>query len=217
MSDKIEKNELKNKNFTSKIIIISIALVAVLILGVLISEIVSNSSKKSEKEEITVDPSKLAETKEDGFDIMEYDVYLNLNRTIMFYEKDSGVSYSVDSNSCKGLGEDVELVCKLIDAIIAGDDYTYNNLVYDESKHIENFTQQQVYDILVSRESVEQVNSEGKLYTEYIVMIEYKIHENNGTFRRDIESDVSRPQYFVINNSTGAYKIMEIAYVKYSY
>ena len=69
----------------------------------------------------------------------------------------------------------------------------------------------------MTRDSIEQINSEGKTYTEYVIMIEYKIHENNGTFRRDVESDVARPQYFVINNSTGEYKVMEIAYVKYSY
>ena len=217
MEEKNVENKLKSNKFTSKIVVFSVALIAVLLIGVIISEIVSNLSKGQNEEEITVDPSKLSETKEEGFDIMEYDVYLNLNRTIMFYEKDSGVSYSVDSSNSKGLGADVELICKLIDAIVAGDDYTYNSFVNDTTKHKNNFTQQQVYDILVTRDSIEQINSEGKTYTEYVIMIEYKIHENNGTFRRDVESDVARPQYFVINNSTGEYKVMEIAYVKYSY
>lgn len=217
MDDQNINVELKNKKFTSKIIIFSVILIAVLLLGVIISAIVSNLSKGANDEEITVDPSKLSETKEECFDIMEYDVYLNLNRTILFYEKDSGVSYSADSSNCKGLGADVELICKLIDAIVAGDDRTYNSLVNDESKHRESFTQQQVYDILITKESVEQINRDGKFYTEYVVIVEYKIHENNGTFRRDVESDVSRPQYFVINNSTGEYKVMEIAYVRYSY
>ena len=217
MDEQNVKKEPKSNKFTSKIIIFSIVLIGVLLIGVIVSEIVTNLSKGGNEEEITVDPSKLSETKEEGFDIMEYDVYLNLNRTIMFYEKDSGVSYSADSSNCKGLGDDVELVCQLIDAIVAGDDYTYNSLVNDKSKHRDSFTQQQVYDIFVTRESMEQINSEGKSYTEYVVVIEYKIHENNGTFRRDIESDVARPQYFVINNSTGEYKVMEIAYVRYSY
>ena len=217
MDDQDRNFELKNRRFTSKIVIFSVALIGVLLIGVVISVIVSNLSKDKSDEEITVDLSKLAETREEGFDIMEYDEYLNLNRTIMFYEKDSGVSYSADSSNCSGLGADVELVCKMIDAIVAGDDQIYNSLVNDKSKHRDSFTQQQIYDVLVSRESVEQINSGGMSYTEYVVIVEYKIHENNGTFRRDIESDVSRPQYFVINNSTGEYKVMDITYVRYSY
>ena len=124
MEEKNVENKLQSNKFTSKIVVFSVALIAVLLIGVIISEIVSNLSKGQNEEEITVDPSKLSETKEEGFDIMEYDVYLNLNRTIMFYEKDSGVSYSVDSSNSKGLGADVELICKLIDAIVAGDEYT---------------------------------------------------------------------------------------------
>ena len=64
---------------------------------------------------------------------------------------------------------------------------------------------------------MEQINNDGIIYTEYVLIVEYKIHENNGSFRKDIESDASRPQYFVINNSTGEFKVMNIEYVRYSH
>ncbi len=217
MENNTAKNEMGKNKFVSKIIIASIVLVFALLLILIFGSLVSDWANKGEDEEITVDPSKLAETKEEGFDIMEYDEYLNLNRTIMFSEKNSGVSYSIDESNYTGLGADVELMYKVINAIIFGDSDTYNSFISNESEHIYDFTQQQIYDVEISRESEEFINNEGKVYTEYVVVVDYKIHENNGTFRRDIESDVSRPQYFVINNSTGQFQITDIVYVRYTY
>ena len=217
MSNNTAKKEAGKNKFASKIIAASIILVSTLLLIVVLGTVIANLTNKGADEEITVDPSNLAETKEEGFDIMEYDEYLNLNRVIMFSDKNSGVAYSVDESNYKGVGADVELVYELINAVISGDSNTYNSFINDESKHIDGFTQQQIYDVEISRQSEEFINNEGKIYTEYVVIVNYKIHENNGTFRKDIESDVSRPQYLVINNSTGEFKIMDIAYVRYSY
>ena len=217
MSNNTAKKEAGKNKFASKIIATSIILVSALLLIVVLGTVIANLTTKGADEEITVDPSKLAETKEEGFDIMEYDEYLNLNRVTMFSDKNSGVAYSVDESNYKGVGADVELVYELINAVISGDSNTYNSFINDESKHIDGFTQQQIYDVEISRQSEEYINNEGKIYTEYVVIVNYKIHENNGTFRKDIESDVSRPQYLVINNSTGEFKIMDIAYVRYSY
>ncbi len=217
MSNNTVKKEAENNKFASKIIAASIILVSALLLIVVLGTVIANLTNKGVDEEITVDPSNLAETKEDGFEIMEYDEYLNLNRVIMFSDKNSGVAYSVDESNYKGVGADVELVYELINAVISGDSNTYNSFINDESKYIDYFTQQQIYDVEISRQSEEFINNEGKIYTEYVVIVDYKIHENNGTFRKDIESDVSRPQYLVINNSTGKYKVMDIAYVRYSY
>lgn len=217
MSNNTVKKEAGKNKFASKIIAASIILVSTLLLIVVLGTVIANLTNKGTDEEITVDPSKLAETKEEGFDIMEYDEYLNLNRVIMFSDKNSGVAYSVDESNYKGVGADVELVYELINAVISGDSNTYNSFINDESKYIDCFTQQQIYDVEISRQSEEFINNEGKVYTEYVVILTYKIHENNGSFRKDIESDVSKPQYLVINNSTGEYKVMDIVYVRYSY
>ena len=45
--------------------------------------------------------------------------------------------------------------------------------------------------------------------------VEYKIHENNGTYRRDIESDASRAQYYVINDSLGDLLLMDIVFTQF--
>ena len=65
------------------------------------------------------------------------------------------------------------------------------------------------------REERTTVNENGMVYTEYVMMVEYKIHENNGSFRKDVESDASKPQYFVINSSTGELLVMDIVPVRY--
>ena len=68
------------------------------------------------------------------------------------------------------------------------------------------FTQQQLYNIKISLYSTSESNG----CEEYVFKVTYCIHENNGTYRNTIESDVSRPQYFYIDNSTGSLKVMNI-------
>jgi hypothetical protein len=207
--------EKTRKNFIIKVAIAIVALILILAIGISISEGVGKNLNQG-KEEFTVDPSKLAETKEDGFDIMEYEDYLALDRTVIFYEKDTGASYSIDGTNYWGFGEDVKLVYEIIEATIAGNSDLYNELVHKDAGHYDKFTQQQIYDISITREERTNVNNDGDAYTEYVMKVEYKIHENNGSFRRDIESDASRPQYFVINSSTGKLLVMEIVPVRYA-
>ena len=204
-----------SKSFLSKVIIATAVLILLFIVVIAVGESLSRI-QNSKNEENTVDPSKLADTKEEDFDIMEYDEYLALDRTVIFYEKDTGVSYSIDNTNYWGFGEDVKFIYELIEAIKAGDSDLYNDMVHKDVGHFDSFTQQQIYDVQIMREERSNLNSNGKAYTEYVMRVEYKIHENNGSFRNDVESDASKPQYFVINNSTGTLLVMDIIPVKYA-
>ena len=204
-----------SKSFLSKVIIATAVLILLFIVVIAVGESLSRI-QNSKNEENTVDPSKLADTNEEDFDIMEYDEYLALDRTVIFYEKDTGVSYSIDNTNYWGFGEDVKFIYELIEAIKAGDSDLYNDMVHKDVGHFDSFTQQQIYDVQIMREERSNVNSNGKAYTEYVMRVEYKIHENNGSFRNDVESDASKPQYFVINNSTGTLLVMDIIPVKYA-
>ena len=204
-----------SKSFLSKVIIATAVLILLFIVVIAVGESLSRI-QNSKNEENTVDPSKLADTKEDDFDIMEYDEYLSLDRTVIFYEKDTGASYSIDSTNYWGFGEDVKLIYELIEAIKAGDSDLYNDMVHKDVGHFDSFTQQQIYDVQIMREERSNVNNNGEAYTEYVMRVEYKIHENNGSFRNDVESDASKPQYFVINNSMGTLLVMDIIPVKYA-
>ncbi|MBE6684046.1 MAG: hypothetical protein E7592_00130 [Ruminococcaceae bacterium] len=196
----------------NKIIIICIFAASLLLLLVcsLIPGILRSNGGKPDREEYTVDPSKLADTKEEDFDILEYEEYLKYDRTIQ-YCYTAGVQVSVNDKTLSNYDASFRLIYELIGTLIAGDSDAYNELVHEDVGHFDSFTQQQVYDVVVTKYSETTKQSEaGKIYFEYVYVVEYKIHENNGTYRKDIESDACRAQYFVINNSTGELLIMDI-------
>ena len=156
----------------------------------------------------SVDPSLLEDTKDEDFDIMEYDEYLGLNRLVMYQE--GNISTSIDDKTVQKYNDSLILMYDLIGYIIAGDSEGYNSLVYPKEDKKKDFTQQQLYDILIIRHSRTQMKGDNGIYTEYVYKLEYKIHENNGSFRNDIEPDAARAQYFVINDSTGTLMVMDI-------
>lgn len=161
------------------------------------------------REEITVDPSKLADTKEEDFDIFEYEEYLKYDRSVYLFDRAMGTTVSVKPETAEMHGEAFVLICDILDAINRGDAEEYNSFV-GTSLHRDGFTQQQIYGIHITKESENAIADKSGYYTEYVYKVEYKIHENNGSFRRDIESDASRPQYFVINDSTGELLLMDV-------
>ena len=162
-----------------------------------------------------VDPEKLCETKEEGFDIMEYEGYLRYDRTVYLDDPRTGVTVGVYDEIAGQYGEGFELIYHLIDAVIAGDSERYNSMVHESVGHYESFTQQQIYDIKVTKYSEAKKDGADGTYTEYVLTVEYKIHENNGTFRNTVEPDATRPQYYVINNSTGEFLVMDIIDIIY--
>ena len=208
-----EKRELTplEKSKRMKFIIIAV-LVGSLVLLAVCAAIPSLSKDLfgggGRREEITVDPSKLADTKEEDFDIFEYDEYLKYDRTVYIFDRGMGTTVSVKADKASQYGDAFVMICDILDAINRGDVDAYNSMV-DEPLRRTSFTQQQIYGILITKES-ETAVKDGGYYTEYVYKVEYKIHENNGSFRRDIESDASRPQYFVINDSTGELLLMDI-------
>lgn len=156
----------------------------------------------------SVDPSLLEDTKDEDFDIMEYEEYLGLNRLIMY--QDGNITTSIDDKTVLKYDEGLVLMYDLLGYIIAGDHEGYNSLVHPKEDKKDKFTQQQLYDIRIIRHSRTEMQGESGRYMEYVYKLEYKIHENNGSFRNDIEPDASRAQYFVINDSTGTLMVMDI-------
>ena len=160
----------------------------------------------------TVDPLKLADTKEHGFDIMEYEEYLRYDRNI--YLRDNGVEVSISESDSTNHGDGFAVMYQVIRAINEGDSRTYNALMGDKKLHKPGFTQQQIYGIQIQTYSKKTMVGKNNLeYIEYVYKVKYKIHENNGTYRNDVLSDASRDQYFVINDSSGEMLVMDIIFV----
>ena len=165
------------------------------------------------REEITVDPSKLADTKEEDFDIFEYDEYLKYDRTVYLFDRGMGTTVSVKADKAEQYGDAFVMICDILDAINRGDVDAYNSMVNEPLRRT-SFTQQQIYGIQIQTYSKKTMVGKNNLeYIEYVYKVKYKIHENNGTYRNDILSDASRDQYFVINDSSGEMLVMDIIFV----
>ena len=204
----------------NKLLIIIIAASALLVCAIVLAIAILTTDvlgKETGEPYPALDTSLLAETKEDGFDILEYDEYLECNRVVMLKDRDSGSAQSIDDDTYMGQGDGVALVYELVQAIIAGDADAYNSMVTKDVGHYESFTQQQLYDIVITRESQETVQGNNRSYYEYVLTLEFKIRENNGSFKDNLPSDTSRPFTIVVNDSSGKPKVVQISepiYVK---
>jgi len=195
------------------LIALGVALALFLVVGALIAilEAVSDDTPKRDGEVETIDPWLLEETKPEGFDIMEYEDYLALDRTVYRYDKYTGVTVSVSPEEYGDFGEEFELVCLVLKAINEGDVDAYNAFMGDGELEKSWFSQQQIYGIEISLYSTQSMtDKEGASYSEHVFEVRYKIHENNGSYRNTVDSDQTRPQYFVLNDSTGQLLVMDI-------
>lgn len=136
-------------------------------------------------------------------DIMKDPAYLALDRTVYYNDVQYGITVALDQKNINKYGPAVEVLNQMIQFIIAGDADGYNQLLsvnYLENNDFEPpFTMQQLYDIRISKVQETIVNGE---YTQYEFELEYRIRNNDGTFRTDIGSDESKRQYVILSNST---------------
>lgn len=217
----MDQNEIKapdtvnsSKRNKKTLIIIFSVLLALLVVIAAVTALLGGISEKDEKGTVgTVHPSELDITKEEGFDIMEYDEYLALDRRI--FAEENGVRVSVESyEEAKKRGAGFVVIYEMLEAVRSGDAYTHNSLMGDDELEKRDFTQQQIYAISVTTERAGTVTDKnGKQYNEYRFIVEYKIHENNGTYRNDIGSDASRKLRYVVNDSTGELLVMSVVYI----
>ena len=136
-------------------------------------------------------------------DIMKDPAYLALDRTVYYNDVQYGITVALDQKNVNKYGPAVEVLNQMIQFIIAGDADGYNQLLsvnYLENNDFEPpFTMQQLYDIRISKVQETIVNGQ---YTQYEFELEYRIRNNDGTFRTDIGSDESKRQYVILSNST---------------
>lgn len=135
--------------------------------------------------------------------------YLALDRNLYF--KNGGLEFTVTADD-EDLDEGAAFFLEYFDAVLRGDEDRYNSM-FSEAYFASylpqaEFTKQMIYDMhieLISREeSGETLN-----LTYYV---DYKIHRNNGTFRRDILHDASRKLCFILSGTKDNLKIDSITY-----
>jgi hypothetical protein len=133
--------------------------------------------------------------------------YVMKDRTFYFYNADLGTTVGIPEGQYQDYGACVEFLCKMVEAIIAGDAKTYNTffseLYFTKEDPQADFSMQKLYDIVIGTYSEEAVTKDGKTYTEFIYTLEYKIRRNNGSLRDDMGSNGTRTQYILITNREG--------------
>ncbi len=128
--------------------------------------------------------------------IMENDEYLELNRSISYCADPLGygLTQSITDDNRQDMDVGVLFLCDWLQTIIAGDHMAYNAMFSQaylfEAGEQAAFFPQMLYQMQINFMN-EKKEGEDRLVT---YRINYMIHRNDGSFRRDIESDASRPQ-----------------------
>ena len=194
-------------NNRKRLIIITFAICAVLILGGALWLLEFLEDRNS------ITNSKLPEL---NFYSPDYEVnilddteYLELNRIISY--RNGPLTITVSPEDYLATDPVLAFLADMIDTMINGNYSEYPNYFSEKYKSEntlpEKFTMQRLYNITVERIS-EEKDEDGN--TLLVYMMDYMISKNDGTLRRDMDSDASRPWYLVIKNENGEYKIYNI-------
>ena len=202
------------------LIIIASILATIVLLAAVVSVLERREKQKDEQEreeEIIDYPFYPADFNRN---ILENEEYLALMRGRFLHYCDSytNVTVSITKDTASQHGEELAFLVDYIYTIINGDHNAYNACFsekYFASKKApkDAFTMQQLHHIVLTKMSMETVVEDGVNYTKYLYSVEYQINENNGTFRKDI-GDGSRPQYLVVTNRSGQWKIDSVTTLK---
>jgi hypothetical protein len=129
--------------------------------------------------------------------------YLEMDRRLFVHNPFEGTTYSVEKSELEGEDDFVEFFYNYIEAIRSGDADALWAMYSPNCNDIKNlptaYTVQMVYDITVYPQT------EGGNVIAY--RVDYKIHRNNGTFRKDVGSDTIRPLLFTLVQENGELKI----------
>ncbi|MBO7310708.1 MAG: hypothetical protein J6U86_04875 [Clostridia bacterium] len=207
-----QNNSINAKKRAKKNLLIAIAIICALIVLLLIASIIIDSiQEKNDITEIDYDFYP-ADYNEDIFNDQEYTQLIN-GGFIEYTDSTTNLTIGINRETAKEHGDTVEFIVEMIYDIIYGDHISYNknfsDAYYKSNSPLNTFTMQKIYDVKITYISEESESN----YTKYLYCLEYKIYENNGTFRRDI-GEGSKKQYVTISNANGELLIDSISTVK---
>lgn len=130
-------------------------------------------------------------------DIMQYEPYLALDRQVYYCEdpSGSGLRSAVNLENMTDYNTKVLFLYLYFQTIIEGNVNTYNayfnDTYYQNNQPLVSFSPQMLYEMEIIYQGSDAQAGGDELVS---YRISYRIHRNDGTFRRDIDSDASRPQ-----------------------
>lgn len=212
--------ESQKKNFKKRLIIIFVAVAALLLVMYLLTLILPaalNSISAGEVEEGTADYNFY----EPDFDenIYEDEEYLKLiENGVVKYDNASNSISDVNAENASSFGDAVSFLYGYVYTVIEGDAEGYNKLFsdryFEDNQPKQAFTMQKIYNCTITYYATEAGVENGRNYTKYIYKLKYNIHENNGSFRKDIGED-AKTQYIVITDREGKLLIDSISTSNY--
>ena len=207
----IENNdiEISTKKTKRTIIIVFASMLAFMIICLAIPGLTQYSRQEEVKDPNENNNYYFCEPYDDNFDILKYDEYLALDRTIMYYDG-TGIGSGLVEGNLNEYNPGVTVIYKMLNALVEGDVDTYNSLLGEGVEKKDSFTQQQIYKITITNKSKSSTNGS------YEFTVDYKIHENNGSYRTDMGSDMYRPLAVTVSNKSGKYLIESMAGIIYN-
>lgn len=223
MNTEPQQTEKSPVNLKRKMLIVLGSILAVLAIMAVLVTVLENWLAKKQIEQPTNDthPTIIFHTPNYDEDITKDKTYMDLDRQIYYADPYTGVTVSLKRDGYWEHGDGVELICHMIESIIAGDHEKYNDFFSDAYFEVEPekepFTAQKLYNITITLQDREEISEEGKTYDREIYVVEYMIRQNNGTFRTDVGSDAIRKQLIVLTDREGEMRIDTVSSVTYSY
>ena len=149
-------------------------------------------------------------------DIFLDEAYMKLiSRGMLEFDDGLNTVITVSEDNISECGDYASVVANMLYSVRDGNVDEYNSYFNDEyyktNSKKEDFTPQKIYDARLSVFLTETVEENKISYTKYVYKLEYKIYENNGTYRKDI-GDGSRAQYIYVTNRSGTPLIEAIKY-----
>lgn len=145
-------------------------------------------------------------------DIYRNERWLERDRQIYFGTQNEYSAITEETATAKGAY--AEFFYRYFQSIIAGDAEGYSTFFSSEYPRLtlpQKFTMQKLFEIYALEYSGEVRESDGSVLETQNYLVEYKILENNGTFRSDLPSSVSRKElYRLTRDENGAIKIHSI-------
>ena len=197
---KISGNDEKSiqKRIKKRLIIIIISILGVIsVLG--IASIVIDMLSTGEEEFVVDYDFYPADFEEYIFDDEKYTALI-AEEFIKYTDSTTNETVGITKDNASEQGSEVKFIVDMIYDAINGDSEAYNarfsSEYYETHSPKNRFTMQKIYDVVITFISTEN----GDDYTKSIYCVEYKIYQNNGTFRKDI-GEGSKKQYFTINTN----------------
>lgn len=192
-NDYYQKQLQRSKQMRRRVCMILFGAIGVFLLLFGAAFVIERIGKSSERE-IPEGGSEFYPTYEG--DIMENEEYLGLNRQVSYCSDPSGygLTTSITEENREDFDDCVLFLYDYLQTIIAGDHEAYNRFFnqtfFEDNESKSAFSQQMLHNIKISFISEVQ---EGQQWIK-VYRMEYMIHRNDGSFRRDVESDAIRPQ-----------------------